>query len=111
MGIIQQLLDKNLIQIDETKDFSPVENELNDRNPRIIYVANEEDITNNKESLDYVRIVISNDFLDVETTTGNKRVTSNNDALNIIQNALVSEDDVILTPSDLNELSTDELHL
>ena len=71
---------------------------------------NKEDITNNKDSLDYARIVISKDFLDVETTNGVERVTENNDALNIIQNALANENDVTLTPSDLTDLTTDELH-
>lgn len=111
MGNIQKLLDKNVIQIDETQDFSQLEHELNDRNPRIVYVANKEDIVNNKDSLDYARIVISNDFLDVETTTGVERVTENNDALNIIQNALANENDVTLTPSDLTDLTIDEIHL
>ena len=63
MGNIQKLLDKNVIQIDETRDFSQLEHELNDRNPRIVYVANKEDIAQDNESLDYARIVISKDFL------------------------------------------------
>ena len=54
---------------------------------------------------------ISKDFLDVETTTGVERVTENNDALNIIQNALANENDVTLTPSDLMDLTIDERHL
>lgn len=111
MGNIQKLLDRNVIQIDETRDFSKLEHELNDRNPRIVYVANKEDIANNKDSLDYARIVISKDFLDVETTNGVERVTENNDALNIIQNALANENDVTLTPSDFTDLTTDELRL
>lgn len=111
MGNIQKLLDRNVIQINETRDFSQVENELNDRNPRVVYVANKEDIANDNESLDYARIVISKDFLDVETTTGVERVTENNDALNIIQNALANENDVTLTPSDLMDLTIDERHL
>lgn len=111
MGNIQKLLDRNVIQINETRDFFQVENELNNRNPRIIYVANKEDIANDNESLDYARIVISKDFLDVETTTGVERVTENNDALNIIQNALANENDGTLTLSDLMDLTIDERHL
>ena len=52
---IQKLLVRDVIQIDETRDFSQVENELNERNPRIVYVANKEDIANGNESLDYAR--------------------------------------------------------
>ena len=111
MGNIQKLLDRNVIQIDETRNFAQVEHELNDRNPRIVYVANKEDIENNKDALDYARIVISNEFLDVETAAGVERVTESNDALNIIQNALAKEDDVTLTPVDLTNLTTDELSL
>lgn len=111
MGNIQKLLDRNVIQIDETRNFAQVEHELNDRNPRIVYVANKEDIAKDNESLDYARIVISNEFLDVETAAGVERVTESNDALNIIQNALAKEDDVTLTPADLTNLTTDELSL
>lgn len=88
MNTVTQLLNRDLIQIDETKDFSQVENKLKIKNPNVFYVANKKDIIENNDYLKFVRIVRGIDFIDVETTEGEKRFTEIKDAINFIKNGL-----------------------
>lgn len=88
MNTVTQLLNQDLIQIDETKNFSQVENKLQNNNPTVFYVANKKDIIENNIYLKFVRIVREIDFIDVETTEGKKRFTTINDSIQFIKNGL-----------------------
>ncbi len=88
MNTVTQLLNRDLIQIDEKKDFSQVENKLKIKNPNVFYVANKKDIIENNDYLKFVRIVRAIDFIDVETTEGKKRFTDINDSVEFIKNGL-----------------------
>jgi hypothetical protein len=88
MNTVTQLLNRDLIQIDETKDFSQVENKLKIKNPNVFYVANKKDIIENNDYLKFVRIVRGIDFIDVETTEGEKRFIEIKDAINFIKTRL-----------------------
>ena len=88
MNTVKQLLNRDLIQIDETKDFSQVENKLKIDNYTVFYVANKKDIINNNPCLKFVRVVLAPDFADVETMDAEKRFTNNLEAVEFIKNAL-----------------------
>lgn len=88
MNVIQQLLNQDLIQIDETKNFTQVKNKLEIKNPTVFYVANKKDIDNINLTLNFVRIVLGPEFIDVETVDGKSRVTKVDDAIQIIKNAI-----------------------
>ena len=88
MNTVTQLLNQDLIQIDEKKDFSQVENKLKIKNPNVFYVANKKDIIENNHYLKFVRIVRAIDFIDVETTEGKKRFTDINDSVEFIKTGL-----------------------
>lgn len=88
MNTVKQLLKRDLIQIDETKDFSQVENKLKNNNPTVFYVANEKDIATENQNLNFVRIVLAPDFIDIETMKDDKRFTNIDDAIKFIKNAL-----------------------
>lgn len=88
MTTIEQLLNRDLIQIDDTNDFSQVKIKLQNNNPTVLYVANKKDIVNNNLDLNFVRIVVGIDFHDVESKTGIKRFTDIDDAIKYIQDGL-----------------------
>ena len=88
MNTVTQLLNQDLIQIDKTKNFSQVEKKLKTNNPTVFYVANEKDITTENQNLDFVRIVLAPDFIDIETIEDDKRFTNIDDAIEFIKNAL-----------------------
>lgn len=88
MNTIEQLLKRDLIQINETKDFSQVEKKLQNNNPTVFYVANEKDIVEKNHYLNFVRIVRGTDFIDVETIEGDKRFKNVNDAIEFIKKGL-----------------------
>ena len=88
MNTVTQLLNQDLIQIDETKNFSQVKNKLQNNNPTVFYVANKKDIIENNIYLKFVRIVREIDFIDVDTTEGKKRFTTINDSIQFIKNGL-----------------------
>ena len=88
MNTIKQLLNRDLIQIDETKDFSQVEKKLKIDNYTVFYVANKKDIINNNPYLKFVRVVLAPDFADVETMDAEKRFTNKLEAVEFIKNAL-----------------------
>ena len=88
MNTVKQLLNRDLIQIDKTKDFSQVENKLKIDNYTVFYVANKKDIINNNPYLKFVRVVLAPDFTDVETMDTEKRFTNKLEAVEFIKNAL-----------------------
>ena len=88
MHIIQQLLNQDLFQIDETKDFTQVKNKLELQNPTVFYVANKKDIDNINLTLNFVRIVLGPEFIDIETVDGKRRVTNIDEAIQIIKKAI-----------------------
>lgn len=88
MNVIQQLLNQDLIQIDETKDFTQVKNKLEIKNPTVFYVANKKDIDNINLELKFVRIVLGHEFIDIETVDGKRRVTNVDEAIQIIKKAI-----------------------
>lgn len=88
MHVIQQLLNQDLFQIDETKDFTQIKNKLELQNPTVFYVANKKDIDNINLALNFVRVVLGPEFIDVETVYGKSRVTKIDDAIQIIKNAI-----------------------
>lgn len=88
MNVIQQLLNQDLIQIDETKDFTQVKNKLEIKNPTVFYVANKKDIDNINLELKFVRIVLGPEFIDIETVDGKRRVTNVDEAIQIIKKAI-----------------------
>ena len=52
------------------------------------YVANKNDIIKNNQDLNFVRIVVATDFIDVETKKGINRFTDIDDSIKYIQNGL-----------------------
>lgn len=88
MNVIQQLLNQDLFQIDETKDFTQVKNKLEIKNPTVFYVANKKDINNINLALNFVRIVLGPEFIDIETVDGKHRVTNVDEAIQIIKKAI-----------------------
>ena len=88
MNTVKQLLNRDLIQIDETKDFTQVKNKLEIKNPTVFYVANKKDIDNINLALNFVRIVLGPEFIDIETVDGKRRVTNVNEAIQIIKKAI-----------------------
>lgn len=88
MNTVKQLLNQDLIQIEQTKDFSQVENKLKIDNYTVFYVANKKDIINNNPYLKFVRVVLAPDFVDVETMDAEKRFTNKLEAVEFIKNAL-----------------------
>ena len=88
MNTVKQLLNRDLIQIDKTKDFSQVENKLKINNYTVFYVANKKDIIKNNPYLKFVRVVLAPDFTDVETMDAEKRFTNKLEAVEFIKNAL-----------------------
>ena len=63
-------------------------NKLKIKNPNVFYVANKKDIIENNDYLKFVRIVRGIDFIDVETTEGEKRFIEIKDAINFIKTRL-----------------------
>ena len=88
MNTVKQLLSQDLIQIDETKNFTQLKNKLKIKNPTVFYVANEKDIAKENQELDFVRIVRAIEFIDVEKMEGEKRFTNVDDAIEFIKNSL-----------------------
>ena len=88
MNTVKKLLNRDLIQIDETKDFSQVKNKLKINNYTVFYVANKKDIIKNNPYLKFVRVVLAPDFADVETMDAEKRFTNKLEAVEFIKNAL-----------------------